>query len=55
MFVHMQVDMFCPICKNGGVVCLFLCDCLGVCVLKTLSWDFNDRSMHFPVCILMHM
>ena len=22
VFVHMQVDMFCPICKNGRIVCV---------------------------------
>lgn len=42
---------------------MFLCDCLGVCVLKTLSWDFNDKyafpcvyiDTYVTLCVSMYM
>lgn len=40
-----------------GLLCVyvFLCDCVDVCVSKTVSWDFNDRIMHLCMCILVYM
>ena len=45
------------LCMCRGVLCTyaFLCDCVGVSVSKTVSWDFDDRSMHLCMCILVHM
>lgn len=43
------------VCRRVLCAYAFLCDCIDVCVSKSVSWVFNDRSMCLSVCILVYL